>query len=78
MHEKHKISRADPFPQNSKGVLQAWKNLSILMQVVGVDEDLRINARRFSAPWILTHIEIPALPDADIQVWDHLDQPGEQ
>lgn len=66
-----------PHP-GSNGVLNAWVDLGPGVQAERVNEDLRINARRFSAPWIFTHITSPGFPDADIQVWDHLDQPGEQ
>jgi hypothetical protein len=61
-----------------KGVLKAWESLTQAQKDGYANEDLRVGARRFSVPWILTTVDAAYLPDADIQVWDHLDQPGKQ
>jgi hypothetical protein len=66
-----------PHPGNN-GILKTWVDLGAAIQADRVNENLRISARRFSTPWILTHITSPWLPDADIMVGDHLDQPGKQ
>ncbi len=60
------------------GILKTWSDATDAAQTTAVNENLRINARRFSAPWIFSTITTPAAPDMDIFVWDHLDQPGEQ
>ena len=61
-----------------KGVLKAWDSLTQAQKDGFANEDLRVGARRFSVPWILTTVDAPYLPNLDVQVWDHLDQPGKQ
>jgi hypothetical protein len=61
-----------------KGVLKAWDSLTQAQKDGFANEDLRVGARRFSVPWILTTVDSPYLADLDVQVWDHLDQPGKQ
>lgn len=61
-----------------KGVLKAWDSWTQAQKDGFTNEDLRVGARRFSVPWILTTVDAPYLPNLDVQVWDHLDQPGKQ
>jgi hypothetical protein len=67
------------YPHPGKmGILKTWSDLTDAAQANVVNENLRVNARRFSAPWIFSTITTPAWLDMDVFVWDHLDQPGEQ